>query len=39
MNMLFYLHDDSVTALLATLLRKAGHQAIVPPSVGLSGAD
>jgi predicted nuclease of predicted toxin-antitoxin system len=33
-----YLDDDSAKALLATLLRKAGHQVIVPTSVGLSGA-
>jgi predicted nuclease of predicted toxin-antitoxin system len=34
-----YLDDDSAKALLATLLRKAGHQVTVPTSVGLSGAD
>jgi Domain of unknown function (DUF5615) len=34
-----YLDDDSAKALLATLLRKAGHLAIIPTSVGLSGAD
>jgi acetyl esterase/lipase len=34
-----YLDDDSAKALLAILLRKAGHQVIVPISVGLSGAD
>jgi predicted nuclease of predicted toxin-antitoxin system len=34
-----YLDDDSAKALLATLLRKAGHQATVPISVGLSGVD
>jgi predicted nuclease of predicted toxin-antitoxin system len=34
-----YLDDDSAKAVLATLLRKAGHQVIVPASVGLSGAD
>jgi predicted nuclease of predicted toxin-antitoxin system len=34
-----YLDDDSAKALLAILLRKAGHQVIVPATVGLSGAD
>ncbi len=34
-----YLDDDSAKALLATLLRKTGHQVIVPATVGLSGAD
>jgi hypothetical protein len=34
-----YLDDDSAKALLATLLRKAGHQVTVPNDVGRSGAD
>jgi hypothetical protein len=34
-----YLDDDSAKALLAKLLRKGGHQVIVPADVGLSGAD
>src|SRR5262249_53499792 len=34
-----YLDDDSAKALLATLLRNAGHGVVVPLSVGLSGAD
>lgn len=34
-----YLDEDSAKALLATLLRKAGHHVIVPASVALSGAD
>jgi predicted nuclease of predicted toxin-antitoxin system len=37
--MKLYLDDDSAKAILATLLRKAGHPVVVPASVGLSGAD
>lgn len=32
-----YLDDDSANPLLATLLRRAGHDPIIPASVGLSG--
>jgi hypothetical protein len=34
-----YLDDDTAKAVLATLLRKAGHQVVIPAGVGLSGAD
>jgi hypothetical protein len=34
-----YLDDDSAKALLATLLRKAGHQATLPADVAMGGAD
>jgi len=33
-----YLDDDTAKALLATLLRRAGHRVVVPADVGLRGA-
>jgi len=33
-----YLDDDCAKAVLAALLRKAGHQVSIPADVGLSGA-
>jgi predicted nuclease of predicted toxin-antitoxin system len=37
--MRIYLDDDSVSALLAQLLRRAGHDVQLPIEVGLAGAD
>jgi predicted nuclease of predicted toxin-antitoxin system len=37
--MMIYLDDDSASALLARLLRQAGHDAQLPADIGLSGAD
>jgi hypothetical protein len=34
-----YLDDDSAKAALAALLRKAGHQVVIPASVSQSGVD
>jgi predicted nuclease of predicted toxin-antitoxin system len=37
--MRLYLDDDSASALLARLLRKAGHDVQVPADVGMAGED
>jgi hypothetical protein len=34
-----YLDDDSAKTILIALLRKAGHQVVIPTDVGLRGAD
>lgn len=36
--MKLYLDDDSIAAVLVALLRKAGHDVIVPSDVGMSGS-
>lgn len=37
--MLLYLDDDIIDGVLVKLLRKAGHQALIPADAGLGGAD
>jgi hypothetical protein len=37
--MMLYLDDDSASALLARLLRNAGHDVILPVDAGISGED
>ncbi len=37
--MMLYLDDDSVDKVLVQLLRQAGHDVMLPASVGLTGAD
>jgi hypothetical protein len=37
--MRLYLDDDSASALLARLLRQAGHDVQLPVEVGMSGED
>ena len=37
--MLLYLDDDSIHRVVVALLRKAGHDVVLPADVGLSGAD
>jgi hypothetical protein len=34
-----YLDDDSASPLLATLLRRAGHDVVIPASLGLTGEN
>jgi predicted nuclease of predicted toxin-antitoxin system len=35
--MILYLDDDAASPLLATLLRKAGHDVVVPGDIGMNG--
>ena len=35
--MMLYLDDDTAASLLATLLRKAGHDVVIPSDIGMSG--
>jgi Domain of unknown function (DUF5615) len=37
--MLLYLDDDFIHGIVVVLLRKAGHDVVLPADVGLSGAD
>ena len=37
LSLRIYLDDDSASPLLATLLRRAGHDVVIPSSLGLSG--
>ncbi len=37
--MLLYLDDDFIHGVVVALLRKAGHDVLLPADVGLSGAD
>ena len=37
--MLLYLDDDSIHRVVVALLRKAGHDIVLPADAGLSGAD
>jgi hypothetical protein len=37
--MLLYMDDDAIEGVLVALLRKAGHDVVIPTDFGLSGAD
>ena len=37
--MRLYLDDDSASGILAGLLRRAGHDVVIPADVGMTGAD
>ena len=37
--MLLYLDDDIIETVLVKLLRKAGHDVVIPADGGLAGAD